>query len=317
MPPWRAFSLEIPADDSPVAPELTGVAFRRGQTYQTAGSAGPDGLTDEARMVNAALILRRPLLVTGDPGSGKSSLAYRIAYELGLGAVLRWQVTSRSKLLDGLYSYDAVARLHDAQLAKTDARRRPVGHYIQLGPLGTALYPHRRPRVALIDEIDKGDFDLPNDLLNALDEGEFAIKQLVRPLAAKEETAQVLTAERQSVRVRGGIVRCANFPVIVMTSNGEREFPPAFLRRCLQLRIEHHKEPAHLGRVLRAQLPGVGDEAVADGIAEFVKSSRSGQFPVDQLLSAVFMVKDVGDRKLREQLLKLAMQPIDGPQERE
>ncbi|MFI7131123.1 AAA family ATPase [Nonomuraea sp. NPDC050153] len=309
--------METPANDSPDAPELTGVALRRGETYQTAGAAGPDGLTDEARMVNAALILRRPLLVTGDPGSGKSSLAYRIAYELGLGAVLRWQVTSRSKLVDGLYSYDAVARLHDAQLAKTGARTKPVGHYIQLGPLGTALYPHRRPRVALIDEIDKGDFDLPNDLLNALDEGEFAIKQLVRPAVAKEETAQVLTAERRSVRVRGGIVRCANFPVIVMTSNGEREFPPAFLRRCLQLRIEHHKEPAHLDKVLRAQLPGVSDEAVADGIAEFVRSSRSGQFPVDQLLSAVFMVKDVGDRTLREQLLKLAMQPIDGPQERE
>ncbi|MFF4624038.1 AAA family ATPase [Nonomuraea jabiensis] len=316
MPPWRAFSMESPSGDSPDAPELTGVALRRGETYQTAGAVGPDGLTAEARMVNAALILRRPLLVTGDPGSGKSSLAYRIAYELGLGAVLRWQVTSRSKLVDGLYSYDAVARLHDAQLARRGPMP-PVGHYLQLGPLGTALYPHRRPRVALIDEIDKGDFDLPNDLLNALDEGEFAIKQLVRPMTAEEETAQVLTAERQPVQVRGGVVRCANFPVIIMTSNGEREFPPAFLRRCLQLRIEHHKERAHLGKVLRAQLPGVADEAVEDGIAEFVKSSQSGQFPVDQLLSAVFMIKDVRDRELREQLLKLAMQPIDGPQERE
>ncbi|TYB61754.1 MoxR family ATPase [Nonomuraea sp. PA05] len=291
------------------------MARQRGERYQTPGDIdGPDGLTREARTVNAALVLRRPLMVTGAPGSGKSSLAYRIAYELELGAVLRWQVTSRTRLADGLYTYDAVARLQDAQLA---GKSPPAGDYIRLGPLGTALCPHRRPRVVLIDEIDKGDFDLPNDLLNALDDGEFLIHQLarVRPARGKERSMEVLTSEGQRVRVHGGMVRCGQFPVIIMTSNGEREFPPAFLRRCVQLRITGHTEPKHLERVLRAQLSDASDEKAQEGIAEFAKLSETGQLPLDQLLSAVFLIKDIHDSDLREKLLGLAMHPIDRPQE--
>ena len=113
--------------------------------------------TDESKarnsvinMVNAALYLRRPLLVTGKPGTGKTSLAYAVAYELKLGAVLPWYITARSTLQEGLYRYDAIARLQDVQMGD---KSKDIGRYIQLGALGTALLPSRRPRVLVIDEI--------------------------------------------------------------------------------------------------------------------------------------------------------------------
>lgn len=126
-------------------------------------------------MVNAALYLRRPLLVTGNPGTGKTSLAYSVAYELDLGEVLYWPITTRTTLKDGLYNYDAVGRLQDAKLNPDDSLNR-IGKYITLGPLGTALLPSERPRVLLIDEIDKSDVDLPNDLLHVFENGEYTIR---------------------------------------------------------------------------------------------------------------------------------------------
>ena len=125
-------------------------------------------------MVNAALSLRRPLLITGNPGTGKSSLAYAVAQELGLGGVLKWGITTRTTLKDGLYTYDAIARLQDAQTTRKD-NRQETGNYITLGPLGTAFLAADLPRVLLIDEIDKSDVDLPNDLLNLFEDGEFQI----------------------------------------------------------------------------------------------------------------------------------------------
>src|SRR5262249_15364466 len=140
---------------------------------------------EELEMINAALYLRRPLLVTGSPGAGKSTLAHSVAAELGLGRVLRWPIVSRTRLVDGLYHYDAIARLQDVQVAAHSRAggvdpTTDIGSYVRLGPLGTALLPSDTPRVLLIDELDKSDIDLPNDLLNVLEEGEFSIPELER-----------------------------------------------------------------------------------------------------------------------------------------
>ncbi|GAA3118332.1 hypothetical protein GCM10017687_34960 [Streptomyces echinatus] len=157
--------------------------------------------------------------MTGNPGTGKSTLAYAIAHELGLGKVLRWPIVSRTTLQDGLYRYDAIARLQDVQLERargddSGAAASGIGSYIRLGPLGTALLPAGQPRVVLIDELDKSDLDLPNDLLNTLEEGEFSIPELER-LADREPVVEVLTHDGDRVAVHGGRIACTAFPVIV------------------------------------------------------------------------------------------------------
>jgi MoxR-like ATPase len=146
--------------------------------------------------VNAAIHLRRPLLVRGEPGTGKTSLAYALAQRLQLGPVLHWRITSRSRLVDGLYRYDALGMLQDLQRddfllrrqgqqqpieqPREQPRERPMADYISLGPVGTAFLPSLLPRVLLIDEIDKADPQLPNELLHLFEEGEFDIPELTR-----------------------------------------------------------------------------------------------------------------------------------------
>lgn len=222
---------------------------QRGQTFQVR--------RNEIELVNAALYLRRPLLVTGKPGAGKTSLAYKVAYELQLGSVLQWPITTRSTLQEGLYRYDAIARLQDAQ-GKDNTRN--IGKYIQLGSLGTALLPSPHPRVLLIDEIDKSDIDLPNDLLNIFEEGGFEIPELAR-LPEEYETVKVRGYDGSVATITKGRVRCSQFPFVLLTSNGEREFPPAFLRRCLRLTMENPDEAA-LKKIIQAHLgDGVMSEA--------------------------------------------------------
>jgi MoxR-like ATPase len=234
--------------------------------------------------VNAALWLRRPLLVTGSPGTGKSTLAEAIATELGLGDVLVWNINSRTTAQDGLYRYDAIGRLHDRSLHRGFGRRRDIGPYLRLGPLGTALLPGDRPRVLLIDEIDKADIDLPDDLLNLFEAGSYEIPELVR-IAAKQRTVRVLTAADGTATIVDGRVQCTEYPLTILTSNGDREFSPAFVRRCVRL---HLPAPGRteLVAIVQSWLPEHLDQEV---LRRFLDARASGMLATDQLLNALYL----------------------------
>ncbi len=260
-PPWR----EFPATEATVA-----------ETFQA-----PEGLVDA---VNAALCLRRPLLITGAPGSGKSSVADSIATELRLGSVLRWHITSRSTLTDALYRYDALGRLDATQHGEVD----DIGRFLELGPLGTALLPATKSRVLLIDEIDKSDIDLPSDLLNVLERGDFSVPELSRH--KDTEITVRMWGGQGKTKIRHGHVQCKKFPVIVMTSNGERDFPAPFLRRCIRFAMPD-PDVDLLTKIVRAHL---GAEAVAETtemLLTFAEDVRNGKsLATDQLLNAIFLV---------------------------
>lgn len=268
---------------------------------------------EEIKMVNVALYLRRPLLITGKPGSGKSTLAYAVAHELKLGNVLRWSITTRSTLAEGLYRYDALGRLYDsASHDGTGKKAEPdIGLYVRLGPLGTALMPARRPRILLIDEIDKSDIDLPNDLLNIFEEGEFEIPELSRRAKdIKEVRVMPYDGKEDSDRipVQHGRVQCETFPFIVLTSNGEREFPPAFLRRCLRLDMQLPKREK-LEKIVEAHLGPdfLAEEATQQLIGDFLKRRDSGDLATDQLLNAVYLTSSGVDLYDKEQLIEAVL----------
>ncbi|MUH01350.1 AAA family ATPase [Scytonema sp. UIC 10036] len=260
--------------------------------------------SEEIDLVNAALYLRRPLLVTGKPGTGKTSLAYAVAAELQLGEVLRWNITTRSTLQEGLYRYDAIGRLQDSQRNSKDNEDNlaEIGKYIQLGALGTALLPSKTPRVLLIDEIDKSDIDLPNDLLNIFEEGNFEIPELTR-IASKQPEIIVQTDDKEDDKegkkktapIERGKVQCQAFPFVILTSNGEREFPPAFLRRCLRLDLpEPTKEELEV--IVRAHLGDNITERAEALVEKFVKRRKKGELATDQLLNAIYLLTKTADK---------------------
>ncbi len=268
--------------------------------------------------VNAAICLRRPLLLVGPPGIGKSSLAHQVSRELGLGRVLRWAVTSRSTVRDGLYAYDPLTQIHDLNLENARNRARgardrryasadgteadahlrssaeSIGRYLALGPLGTAFLPTRLPRVLLVDDFDLGDFDLPGDLLDLFENGGYTVPELGR-LANVAVRVRVATDDpgRTAVVERGEVL-CSAFPVTVVTCNDDRDLPPAFLRRCIPVRMGLPDED-ELVAAVAGHFDGDPPTGTRTLVTEFLRRSADGHaLAVDQLLNAVHLVGAMG-----------------------
>jgi MoxR-like ATPase len=197
--------------------------------------------TDDLNMaVNAAITLQRPLLIKGEPGTGKTMLAEEVAQALNM-PLLQWHIKSTTKAQQGLYEYDAVSRLRDSQLG--DPRVHDIGNYIKRGPLWEA-FESQHPAVVLIDEIDKADIEFPNDLLRELDRMEFYVY----------ETQQLVQARHR--------------PAIIITSNNEKELPDAFLRRCFFHYIRFPDKET-MERIVDVHYPGIKKALLREALEAF------------------------------------------------
>lgn len=301
--------------------------FKDEQTRQQQKGATFKARPEEIELVNAALYLRRPLLITGKPGTGKTSLAYAVAHELKLGEVLYWPVTTRTILKDGLYNYDAIGRLQDSQQKKQPSgdpgeTLKDIGKYIRLGPLGTALLPvdnPKRPRILLIDEIDKSDIDLPNDLLHAFEEGRYRIPELerIKEILPMVQVSTAYESQEPLAHITSGLVQCNAFPFVILTSNGERDFPPPFLRRCIRLNMREPNED-ELAAIVQQHLKddNVLQEALPIIQAFLQKRDNEGlELATDQLLNAIYLLQQKGipTDKARQQLRDKLLKPLSGP----
>ena len=197
--------------------------------------------TDDLKVaVNAAITLQRPLLVKGEPGTGKTVLALEVAQALGV-PILEWHVKSTTKAQQGLYEYDAVSRLRDSQLG--DERVHDIANYIRRGKLWEAFAAEQRP-VLLIDEIDKADIEFPNDLLQELDRMEFFVY----------ETGETISARQR--------------PIVIITSNNEKELPDAFLRRCF-FHFIRFPDRETMQRIVAAHFPTLKQQLVTQALETF------------------------------------------------
>src|SRR5690349_21391401 len=197
--------------------------------------------TDDLKVaVNAAIVLERPLLIKGEPGTGKTVLAEEVAKALN-APLLTWHIKSTTKAQQGLYEYDAVSRLRDSQLG--DARVSDIKNYIKRGKLWEAFTSEKRP-VLLIDEIDKADIEFPNDLLLELDRMEFHVY----------ETSETIKAKLR--------------PVVIITSNNEKELPDAFLRRCFFHYIRFPDEET-MKAIVEVHFPGIKRELLSEALTAF------------------------------------------------
>lgn len=190
--------------------------------------------------VNAAIALERPLLVKGEPGTGKTELARQIASALNT-PIIEWNIKSTTRAQQGLYEYDAVSRLRDSQLG--DARVQDIANYIKPGKLWQAFEADTR-QVLLIDEIDKADIEFPNDLLQELDQMEFHVY----------ETGQTVAARHR--------------PIVIITSNNEKELPDAFLRRCFFHYIRF-PDTETLTRIVEVHYPGIKPKLISEALSIF------------------------------------------------
>lgn len=192
--------------------------------------------------VNVAVALQKPLLIKGEPGTGKTVLAESIAEQLGM-ELITWHIKSTSKANDGLYFYDTVQRLNDSRFGGDSVDVSDVRRYIKLGPLGRAIAADQR-KVLLVDEIDKADMEFPNDLLHELDRMSFFIS----------ETNQTITAKER--------------PIVIITSNNEKELPDAFLRRCVFHFIEFPDREL-MAEIVRVHHPDVEDKLLSEVLTRF------------------------------------------------
>ena len=190
--------------------------------------------------VNAAVLLERPLLIKGEPGTGKTELAKQVASALGLD-LFEWNIKSTTKAQQGLYEYDAVSRLRDSQLG--DERVRDVGNYIRKGKLWAAFEADQKV-VLLIDEIDKADIEFPNDLLQELDKMAFHVYETGETVAAK------------------------NRPVVIITSNNEKELPDAFLRRCFFHYISFPDQDT-MRQIVKVHYPDIKEQLLTTALTQF------------------------------------------------
>ena len=252
--------------------------------------------------INAALYLRRPLLVTGAPGVGKTTLADKIAYELRIESTFSWRITSRTTLGDGLYSYDAISRLRDEHLNRSNQNPNAteIGKYLRLQGLGSAIASIGHS-LLLIDELDKCDIDLPGDLLHVLEENAFSISELER-IADYQSSVSISDANGVPVIVTKGRVTGDGMPFIIMASNEEREFPPAFLRRCVRLKLD----PPSFEELLQIarQYVDLKDGEVSAVARAFIELQKTKSLSTDQFLHVLYMISSAGEGQLDRKAIK-------------
>jgi MoxR-like ATPase len=239
--------------------------------------------------VNAAIVLERPLLVKGEPGTGKTVLAEEIARALK-AHLITWHIKSTSKAQQGLYEYDAVSRLRDGQLG--DSRVSDIRNYVKRGKLWEAFAAEERP-VLLIDEVDKADIEFPNDLLLELDRMEFFVYET------------------------GETIRATHRPIVVITSNNEKELPDAFLRRCFfhYIRFPDHTTMQH---IVDVHFPGLKRRLIEEALRLFfelrempgLKKKPSTSELLDWL--KLLVSEDVSPETLRERDPKKLIPPLHG-----
>ncbi|WP_396595778.1 AAA family ATPase [Brevundimonas sp. R86498] len=239
--------------------------------------------------VNAAVALERPLLIKGEPGTGKTVLAYEMAAALK-APLITWHIKSTTKAHNGLYEYDAVSRLRDSQLG--DSRVQDVRNYLKPGKLWEAFTSPTRP-ILLIDEIDKADIEFPNDLLQELDRMEFYVQET-------DET-----------------IRAAVRPIVIITSNNEKELPDAFLRRCFFHYIRFPDDET-MKAIVEVHFPGIKPRLVSEALRTFyeirdtpgLKKKPSTSELLDWL--KLLMVDDVQPETLRERSPNKLIPPLHG-----
>jgi MoxR-like ATPase len=246
--------------------------------------------TDDLKVaVNAAIVLERPLLVKGEPGTGKTVLAEEVAKALG-SPLLTWHIKSTTKAQQGLYEYDAVSRLRDSQLG--DPRVSDIANYIKRGKLWEAFTHAERP-VLLIDEIDKADIEFPNDLLLELDRMEFHVYET------------------------GETIKAAKRPVVIITSNNEKELPDAFLRRCFFHYIKFPDSDT-MSQIVEVHFPGIKQRLVAEAMRIFfevrdvpgLKKKPSTSELLDWL--KLLVNEDMSPEALRERDPRKLIPPLHG-----